>query len=150
MNAKALTTLPGNPMPCAYGVVILAHMDIPDHQGTPMQLLVDAHNQQYICFKTAEDDHTERWLMVPAHPSKLLRSLNGESHIMSAVGNADYILAQDRAKSGATLLTHMISQEQIEAAAPNFPDLSANIILTLDQLMDWTKTVRESWHNMPW
>lgn len=147
---KELPDLPGNPMPCYYGTVVLDTMTIPDYMGVPAELMIDAHGQHHLCLKAGEDADKEHWLMVPAHPNKLRRTLNGSTPVLSTLGNADYVLVQDRPENDFNKRTHIVSQRELGDSLPNLPEMTDNIELNLEQLLDWHKMTSNSWNKLSW
>lgn len=146
---ETMTGLPGHPLPRPHGAGLLASMDIPDYMALKTELLIDHHGQQYLCFRADTDPEKERWLMVPAHPDKLLRTLTGNSPVLSAIGNADHVLVQDRWPTGKAA-THIASQEDVLQSMPHLPSFQDPMELTLDLMFEWAKTIRESNKRLPW
>ena len=157
---ELLADPPGAKFPAPNGSGVLDTMDLPDQGDLRAQLLIDHMGIQYLCFLTESDEVYDRWLMTPAHPDKLRRTLNRESPIRSAIGNADFLVIQDRNRAGEDsyspwlnktwlfMPAHPASTEEGEgiemSSIPNFIDAPP------ETQAQWATVVQESWAKLGW
>ena len=146
-SSVKLPSLPGTPMPSHFGTSILKCMDLPNHQGHPARLVIDNHATNLLCFRAGHDEDTERWLLIPTHPSKLERTLRGASPPVSAMGNAEFLMVQDVRKSRPNRVsTNMLSPRNIDdsvlAALPALPDLYPRMQVPQITIWEWKKMLK--------
>ena len=154
-SSVKLPSLPGTPMPSDFGTSVLRCMDLPDHQGHPARLVIDNHATNLLCFRAGRDDDTERWLLIPVHPSKLERTLRGASPPVSAIGNAEFLMVQD-VKNARTnrVSTNILDprniNETVLAALPALADLYPTMQVPQLMIWEWKKMAREAAAHIMW